>query len=92
MIAFIGNVIAVETLISLEPKSRPNSGGVKNPHFSARGEKLEPFNPHREKRRKNTINQAEKKKNNPKVFVESILFLLNIIPFIQITKNGDLKI
>lgn len=44
---FICHVIAVTGPIGLEPKSWPNSEGVRNPHFSVRHEKLESFNPHR---------------------------------------------
>lgn len=47
--AFLCHVIAVEGLTGLEPKPWPNSEGVRNPHFSARDEKLEAFNPQRTK-------------------------------------------
>lgn len=73
---FICHVIAVAGLIGLEPKSWPNSEGVRNPHFSARHEKLEPFNPHRKinDKKNSSIRQNS---HEFKSLVEFMLFLLS---------------
>lgn len=82
---FICHVIAVAGPIGLEPKSWPNSEGVRNPHFSARHEELEPFNPHT-KINDEKIHQLGRTKS----WIQKPCWI-HVIPFIQISTNWDLK-